>query len=113
MTGCAALIARVPVSGSPVPWRDARHEPPPGVRTDLAVTAELASQLGHGMGSAAGPRVRYEEPRRASVSGTADYAGVTWERVDAKDGVFWPCPSVDWPDTPRLFVRPLARLTRA
>jgi assimilatory nitrate reductase catalytic subunit len=76
--------------------------------------AELASQFGHDMWSAAGRHVGCEELRRASASGAADYAGVTWERVDAKDGVFWPCPSVDWPSTPRLFVgHPLARPLRA
>jgi assimilatory nitrate reductase catalytic subunit len=84
--------------------RRALRKPPPGVRTDLAVLAELASQLGHGTRFLADPRAVFEELRRASAGGTADYAGVTWERVDAEDGVFWPCPSVDRPGTPRLFV---------
>jgi len=85
--------------------RHALREPPPGVRTDLAVIAELATRLGgeHGTGFTAEPRAVFEELRRASAGGTADYAGVTWERVDAEDGVFWPCPSVDRPGTPRLF----------
>jgi assimilatory nitrate reductase catalytic subunit len=84
--------------------RRALRKPPPGVRTDLAVLAELASQLGDGRRFLAEPRAVFEELRRASAGGTADYAGVTWERVDAEDGVFWPCPSVDRPGTPRLFV---------
>jgi assimilatory nitrate reductase catalytic subunit len=83
--------------------RRALRRPPPGVRTDLAVLAELASQLGNGTRFLAEPRAVFEELRRASAGGTADYAGVTWERVDAEDGVFWPCPSVDRPGTPRLF----------
>jgi assimilatory nitrate reductase catalytic subunit len=90
--------------------RRALREPPPGVRTDLAVLAELAQRLGRadrpdGSGPAfpADPQAVFEELRRASAGGMADYAGVTWARIDAEDGVFWPCPSVDRPGTPRLF----------
>jgi assimilatory nitrate reductase catalytic subunit len=85
--------------------RHAVRKPPPGVRTDLEVFAALARRLGnHGAKFTAEPRTVFEELRRASAGGTADYAGVTWERVDAEDGVFWPCPSVDQPGTPRLFL---------
>jgi assimilatory nitrate reductase catalytic subunit len=28
---------------------------------------------------------------------------VTWDRLDAEDGVFWPCPDEEKPGTPRLF----------
>ncbi|GAA4688320.1 molybdopterin oxidoreductase [Phytohabitans rumicis] len=84
--------------------RHALRKPPPGVRTDLAVIAELASRLGTGARFTTEPRAVFEELRRASAGGAADYAGVTWERVDAEDGVFWPCPSVDRPGTPRLFL---------
>ena len=69
------------------------NEPPPGVRTDLAVIAEPTCRLGYG------------ESRRVPGGGTAESAGVTWERVDAEDGDFRPCPSVDRPGTPRLFGR--------
>jgi assimilatory nitrate reductase catalytic subunit len=34
----------------------------------------------------------------------ADYAGITYERIAAEDGVFWPCPTEDHPGTPRLFL---------
>ncbi|MGI8558551.1 MAG: molybdopterin oxidoreductase family protein, partial [Solirubrobacteraceae bacterium] len=33
-----------------------------------------------------------------------DYAGITWERIVAEDGVFWPCPDEGHPGTPRLFL---------
>ncbi|KXK63643.1 hypothetical protein AWW66_02530 [Micromonospora rosaria] len=56
----------------------------------------------------ADPRVVFAELRRASAGGPADYAGVTWERIDAADGVFWPCPDEDGPDTPRLFAERFA-----
>lgn len=99
--------------------RRALREPPPGVRTDLAVLADLAARLatpgedggGGGAGAASGaaarfptdPRTVFAELRRASAGGPADYAGVSWERIDAADGVWWPCPDEDGPDTPRLF----------
>ena len=34
----------------------------------------------------------------------ADYAGISYERIDAEQGVFWPCPTLEHPGTPRLFV---------
>ena len=39
----------------------------------------------------------------ASRGGVADYYGITYERVDKQMGIFWPCPSLDHPGTPRLF----------
>ncbi|HVC33932.1 MAG TPA: molybdopterin oxidoreductase family protein, partial [Chloroflexota bacterium] len=39
----------------------------------------------------------------ASRGGVADYYGITWEKIDAQDGVFWPCPTLESPGTPRLF----------
>ncbi|MFG1950034.1 molybdopterin oxidoreductase family protein [Micromonospora sp. NPDC048830] len=87
--------------------RRALREPPAGVRTDLAVLAALAARLEGGAAGGEGfptdPRAVFEELRRASAGGPADYAGVTWDRVERDDGVFWPCPDPDGPDTPRLF----------
>ncbi|MEV4759829.1 molybdopterin oxidoreductase family protein [Micromonospora sp. NPDC049559] len=97
--------------------RRALREPPPGVRTDLAIIAELARRLAepdparppepnHPAADPRfplDPRAVFAELRRASAGGIADYAGVTWERIDAEDGVFWPCPSEREPGTPRLF----------
>jgi assimilatory nitrate reductase catalytic subunit len=45
----------------------------------------------------------FEELRVASKGGTADYSGITWERIEAEQGVFWPCPADGHPGTPRLF----------
>ena len=45
----------------------------------------------------------FDELRRASAGGTADYAGITYARIDADEGVFWPCPAEAHPGTPRLF----------
>ncbi|HCT77321.1 MAG TPA: nitrite reductase [Micromonosporaceae bacterium] len=86
--------------------RKALRQPPPGIGTDLAVLAELASRLGkvgNGVRFDSDPRAVFEELRRATAGGVADYAGITWERVDAEGGVFWPCPDADRAGTPRLF----------
>ena len=34
----------------------------------------------------------FDELRRATRGGRADYSGITYERIEAEDGVFWPCP---------------------
>jgi assimilatory nitrate reductase catalytic subunit len=80
---------------------------PDGVRSDLAVLADLAARLGRGEHFDDDPRAVFDELRRASAGGKADYAGITWERIEAERGVFWPCPSEDHEGTPRLFRDPL------
>jgi len=77
--------------------------PPEGVLDDLSMLKELADRLDRGQYFTADPREVYAELRRASAGGIADYAGITWERIEAEQGVFWPCPSEDHPGTPRLF----------
>ena len=91
--------------------------PPDGVRTDLQVISELAARL---RGSSPGepfpadafpdqPEVIFEELRRASSGGPADYSGISYARLDAGEALHWPCPSVPLggaphPGTPRLFL---------
>jgi assimilatory nitrate reductase catalytic subunit len=87
--------------------RRAVRRPPEGVRTDLAVLAELARRLG-GPPIPAQPRAALAELGRASAGGPADYAGVDWPRLDAEGGLFWPCPDPAHPGTPRLFAERFA-----
>ncbi len=78
--------------------------PPPGVRTDLDVMRELAERLGVGASFAFhSPREAFDELRVATSGARADYGGITYERIRAERGVFWPCPDVEHPGTPRLF----------
>ncbi|MFH7339736.1 molybdopterin oxidoreductase family protein [Streptomyces sp. KHY 26] len=84
--------------------REAALAPPEGVRTDLHVLRELAARLGVRRGFPEDPREAFDELRAASSGGPADYAGITYERVRAEDGVFWPCPAEDHPGTPRPFL---------
>jgi len=78
--------------------------PPEGVRTDLDVLAGLAKRLDAPGSWPTEPVVVFDELRRASAGGPADYAGITYERIAAEDGVFWPCPADDHPGTPRMFL---------
>jgi assimilatory nitrate reductase catalytic subunit len=84
--------------------RQAALPVPEGVRTDLFTLNALAARLGVDRGFAVDAEEAFDELRRASAGGAADYAGITYERIRAEDGVFWPCPDVLHPGTPRLFL---------
>ncbi|MFH9676446.1 molybdopterin oxidoreductase family protein [Streptomyces sp. NPDC017405] len=82
---------------------------PPGVHSDLYVLHELAGRLGVEKGFPADPEEVFEELRRASAGGPADYSGITYRRLTEENGVFWPCPVAGGPEpvhpgTPRLFL---------
>ncbi|WEH12387.1 molybdopterin oxidoreductase family protein [Streptomyces sp. VNUA24] len=79
-------------------------EPPAQVRTDLQILSALAARLGRTDGFPADPRLVFDELRAASAGGRADYAGISYERISAENGVFWPCPSAGHRGTPRLFL---------
>ena len=90
--------------------------PPEGVRSDLEVLHELADRLGVEKGFPTDPEEVFEELRRASAGGLADYSGITYRRLAEENGVFWPCPADGQPQdarvtdgdvhpgTPRLFL---------
>lgn len=78
--------------------------PPVGVRSDLDVIAGLASRLGSPGVFSTDPETVFEELGRASAGGTADYAGITYDRIRDEHGVFWPCPEPGHPGTPRMFL---------
>lgn len=79
-------------------------DPPPGAREDWKIICDLAGLLGEGERFAfSSPREIFDELRRASKGGVADYAGITWEKITENHGIFWPCPTLDHPGTPRLY----------
>ena len=78
--------------------------PPPNVWSDLQILTALARKLGKGCHFTDDPRAVFDELRRASAGGAADYAGITYERIQQENGVFWPCPDEAHPGTPRLFL---------
>lgn len=77
---------------------------PPGVRSDLEVLHGLATRMGMPKAFPTSPEEVFDELRRASAGGPADYAGITYARIEAEQGVFWPCPSPTHEGTPRLFL---------
>src|SRR6478609_7265018 len=90
-------------------------ECPGDAREDWRILQDIASGLGrpHGFEFTSAREI-FEELRRASKGGVADYSGVTYEKIEQNFGVFWPCysedprtgtPVPDHPGTPRLFER--------
>ncbi len=77
---------------------------PGSARLDWQIIGQMAAVLGRGRG------FRYtcaeqifNELCLASKGGIADYAGISYERIQREQGVFWPCPSADQPGVERLF----------
>jgi assimilatory nitrate reductase catalytic subunit len=78
--------------------------PPTGPLSDLEILRELAARLGCGEKFAfRDTEAVFDEFRRATAGGAADYSGITYAKIAATDGVHWPCKSEDDPGTPRLF----------
>ena len=79
-------------------------DPPGDARQDWRIIQDIAKALGrpHGF-TFREPREIFDELRRASQGGVADYSGITYEKIEQQFGVCWPCPSDDHPGTPRLF----------
>jgi assimilatory nitrate reductase catalytic subunit len=88
-------------------------ECPGEARADWQIIQDLAQALGRPAGfTFASAREIFEELRVASKGGVADYSGITYEKLEAQLGVFWPCystdpatgvPTPEHPGTPRLF----------
>ena len=82
------------------------YEPPDGARDDMDVICELAERLGKGAYfDYDGAEDVFDELRRASAGGPADYSGISYDKIEANDGVFWPCPNDEHPGTPRMFTQ--------
>ncbi|HVK05620.1 MAG TPA: molybdopterin oxidoreductase family protein [Armatimonadaceae bacterium] len=77
---------------------------PGDARQDWKIIQDIARALGREKGfTFTEPREIWDELRVASKGGVADYSGISYEKIEAQQGVFWPCPSDDHPGTPRLF----------
>ena len=78
--------------------------PPGEARVDWQIIDDLAARLG------VGEKFNYksageiwDELRVASKGGKADYYGITYEKINEQEGVFWPCPTLESKGTPRMF----------
>jgi assimilatory nitrate reductase catalytic subunit len=78
--------------------------PPGNARTDGDILCDLARRF------APWEKFPYQcsedifrELRFVSQGGTVDYSGITYDKIEKNHGVFWPCPSLAHPGTPRLY----------
>ncbi|MBF6589068.1 MAG: nitrate reductase [Ktedonobacterales bacterium] len=79
-------------------------DPPGEARLDWEIVCDLARRLGKGHAfDYHSQRDIFEEVRVATKGARADYYGITYEKINAQNGVFWPCPTEDHPGTPRLY----------
>lgn len=87
-----------------VTLREASFSSPGEVKHDWQIICDIAKALGKGehfpFQSA---NEIFEELRVASRGGTADYYGITYDRLRKEGGILWPCPSIDHKGTKRLF----------
>jgi assimilatory nitrate reductase catalytic subunit len=81
-------------------------DPPGEAKQDWRIIQDIAKALGRERGfTFASPREIFDELRHCSAGSVADYSGITYEKIEQQQGVFWPCPSPEHPGTPRLFER--------
>ncbi|MFK7691737.1 molybdopterin oxidoreductase family protein [Paenibacillus sp. HJGM_3] len=71
---------------------------------DYRILGELASCLGRGQYFRYGCIEDVFQELAACTSGAkADYSGITYARLQAEQGIYWPCPAPNHPGTPMLF----------
>ncbi len=79
-------------------------ECPGEAREDWRIIQDIARALGRERGFIFNsPAEILDELRLASKGGVADYYGITYDKLERENGIFWPCPSDKHPGTPRLF----------
>ncbi len=84
-------------------------DPPGEARRDWEILGDLAARMGRGQYFPyTSVRQIWDELREATRGTVTDYYGMTWERLDAEGGLFWPCPEPGHPGTPRLFTERFA-----
>ncbi len=77
---------------------------PGEARQDWRIIQDIAKALGRERGfTFQNPGEIFSELRVASKGGIADWAGISYEKIERQNGVFWPCRSEEDPGTPRLF----------
>ena len=71
--------------------------PPGEARHDIDILADLARAMGTDLGDPTAEEL-WDELRSLSPM----HAGMSWDRLEAEDGLQWPCPSLDHPGSPFL-----------
>lgn len=79
-------------------------EPPGEAKRDWEIVCELAQRLGKGQYfDFTSPRQIFDEYRLCTKGAKSDYWGITYEKIEEQNGVFWPCPTEEHSGTPRLY----------
>lgn len=79
-------------------------DPPGEAKEDWWIIQEIGRRMGRQQYfQFNSPREIFDELRAASKGGKADYFGISYEKIDRQNGVFWPCPTEEHTGTPRLF----------
>lgn len=77
---------------------------PGETKTDWEIVCAIAERLGRGKYfNYHSSEEIFNELRVASKGGIADYYGITYEKIEKMQGVFWPCPTEESVGMPRLF----------
>ena len=74
---------------------------PEGAKLDWWVFGELAKRMGYDGMNYQGPEDIWNEVRRVAPDA---FGGISYARMDAGPGIFWPCPDEAHPGTPVLYV---------
>ena len=79
--------------------------PPGDARPDLWIFTQLANRFERGrrMTFAETPAEVFEEIRQVSKVRPCDYSGMTYEAIEAKRGIQWPCNEAHPGGSPRLY----------
>ncbi|PLR66601.1 assimilatory nitrate reductase catalytic subunit NasC [Bacillus sp. UMB0893] len=92
-----------------VTLREASFPSPGEAKHDWQIICEIARVLGKGeFFSFQSAEEIFNELRVASRGGTADYYGITYDRLRKEGGILWPCPDLDQAGTKRLFEQAFA-----
>ncbi|MBB6450108.1 assimilatory nitrate reductase catalytic subunit [Geomicrobium halophilum] len=87
-----------------VTLREASKKVPGEARHDWEIICDVAKSLGkEEYFSFSSAEEVFNELREASRGGIADYYGMTYERLRKKQGILWPCPSLDHGGAARIF----------
>ncbi|MBY0086257.1 molybdopterin oxidoreductase family protein [Brevibacillus brevis] len=75
-------------------------------KPDWWIQIEIANRMGRGQffTHLKSPQDIFNEIRQVSKGGIADYYGVTYEKIDQNNGVFWPCREEGDEGQPHLFL---------
>ena len=83
-------------------------DPPEGAKDDIEILGEMARRLGHEWAYQSSEEI-WDELRSLSEW----HRGMSYQRLEAENGLHWPCPDENEPDSPflhgRLWDEPVGR----